>query len=267
MARGVTNDINYKNIADAIREKTGAEDTYTPSEMPGGINDVYDKARTDEWSEFWDSFQDYGKLTDYRYAFGADTWCDAIFKPKYDMYVDWADGMFYNSRITDLAGILDKQNIKLNFSESISFTHTFAFSELMTHIGTLDTTNADYLKETFWGCIQLKTIDKLKLRDDYYGTQFSDRCFKDCLSLKNITIEGTIRRSNLDMRYSPLSKASIISVINALSENVSGMTLTLKKSAVNEAFSIDVDDETTWAQNSEYYILRHSKDNWTISYV
>jgi hypothetical protein len=73
--------------------------------------------------------------------------------------------------------------------------------------------------------------------------------------------------NDLDMSACPLSKDSIISVITSLSASASGKTLKLKKTAVNTAFGMDVDDESTYPEGSEYYELRHSKDNWTFSYV
>lgn len=41
MALVTTNNEYYKNIADKIREKIGTNDTYTPGEMPGGIEKAY----------------------------------------------------------------------------------------------------------------------------------------------------------------------------------------------------------------------------------
>ena len=99
------------------------------------------------------------------------------------------------------------------------------------------------------------------------GKQY-DNIFAGASALEEITITGTIGQNGFSI--SPcvkLSKDSIKSVINALSTTTSGLTVTLSKTAVNNAFGIDVDDTTTWAEGTEYYELRHSKDNWTISYI
>lgn len=40
MERGLTDEANYQAIADAIREKTGSDDTYTPEEMPAAIEGI-----------------------------------------------------------------------------------------------------------------------------------------------------------------------------------------------------------------------------------
>ncbi|MBO5909010.1 MAG: hypothetical protein J6Q67_04435, partial [Clostridia bacterium] len=43
----VTDDNHYKQIANTIRTKTGQANTYTPSQMPSGIEAVYDKGKAD----------------------------------------------------------------------------------------------------------------------------------------------------------------------------------------------------------------------------
>ena len=115
---------------------------------------------------------------------------------------------------------------------------------------------------TFNGCSQLHTISKLTVADT---TKFAN-AFNACRQLVNLTINGTIGQSGLDLRWSPLSKTSIESVIGALSETTNGLSITLSKAAINSAFGINLDDENTYPEGSEYYTLRHSRDNWTINY-
>lgn len=43
----ITDDNHYKQIAETIRSKTGQANTYTPSQMPSGIEEVYDKGKAD----------------------------------------------------------------------------------------------------------------------------------------------------------------------------------------------------------------------------
>ena len=57
-------------------------------------------------------------------------------------------------------------------------------------------------------------------------------------ALANITIEGTFTMS-ANFQVCPLSHDSIVSIINALSDSVTSKTLTLKESAVNNAFRSD----------------------------
>lgn len=112
----------------------------------------------------------------------------------------------------------------------------------------------------------VKEINPLNVSGVGIEAYRSNNSFYGCKNLTTVVMEGTISFS-MDIHWSPLSKASIVSIINALSTTTSGLTLTLSKSAVNTAFGINVDDETTYPEGSEYYTLRHSKDNWAISYL
>ena len=63
----------------------------------------------------------------------------------------------------------------------------------------------------------------------------------------------------------PLNKASIVSVINALSATTSSKTVTFKKTAINSAFGINIDNESTYT--TEWNTLRGSKSNWNFSFA
>ena len=82
--------------------------------------------------------------------------------------------------------------------------------------------------------------------------------FDGCTNLKDISFDGIVGQK-LNMKSCPLSKASIASVVNALSGTASGMTVTFKESAVTDAFG------STTAQ--EWLDLTATKSNWTISLV
>ena len=74
---------------------------------------------------------------------------------------------------------------------------------------------------------------------------------------------GTLRIS-VNMQWSPLSKDSIISIINALSTATSDLPITLSITAVNNAFetSPGAADGST---SEEWTALIATKPNWTIS--
>lgn len=101
---------------------------------------------------------------------------------------------------------------------------------------------------------QLKSYSSIFARCDYL------------IDIKAIT--GTIDFGGLNFQHSTLlSKLSITNLFNALSADSTGLSITFSKTSVNNAFGIDVDDETTYPEGSEYYTLRHSKDNWTVNYI
>jgi uncharacterized protein YcsI (UPF0317 family) len=119
------------------------------------------------------------------------------------------------------------------------------------------------LSGMFQNATKLATIRKLMV-DEQTGSLTA--VFNNANALVNLTMEGVLANS-IDVRWCPLSKESITSVCNVLSSTITGKTVTFKKSAVNTAFGIDVDNEATYPEGSEFYELRHSKDNWTFSYV
>ena len=118
----------------------------------------------------------------------------------------------------------------------------------------------------FYMANKLQTIKNLILTQD---TSFANSIFGQCISLKNLTISGDGKIINsTTLQYSKsLSEKSIRSVVNALSPIVTGQTITFSKQAVNSAFEIDVDDETTWEEGSEYRKLIQTKPNWTFNHV
>ena len=85
-------------------------------------------------------------------------------------------------------------------------------------------------------------------------------------NLENIIFEGEIGKE-IDIQHShKLTKASITSIINALSSTTSGLSVTLSKTAVNTAF-----ETSTGANNgsisTEWSALVATKTNWTINLV
>lgn len=120
----------------------------------------------------------------------------------------------------------------------IVLTDLFNGCNSLTNAGTINFEGVSYARSTFWGCIALEKIDII-------GTIKISLYFEDCLSL---------------------SKLSITSIVKALSQTTSGLTITFSKTAVNNAFGINVDDPTTYPEGSEYYMLRNSKSNWTFNY-
>ena len=227
----------------------------------------YDAGKQAEYDRFWDAYQANGKRGSYQYGFCSFN--DETFKPKYDIRLSagyTGTYAFYGGGVNNLAETLEKQGVVLDTSMS-GYLQAMFYNFKTTRLPVIDCTHAaDYnasagMQYTFRNC-SAETIDKLILTEK----QKYSSTFTDCKNLKNIVIEGLIG-NNIDFGQSPLSKDSITSIVNALSGTVTGQTLTLQKSAVNDAFSINVDDESTYPEGSEFYTLRHSKDNWTFSYV
>lgn len=269
MAKKVYEENNISAIAEKIREKTGEDTTYKTSEMPSGIDEVYEAGRKAEYDEFWDTYQQNGTRTDYTCAFAS--WFKEVFYPKYDLKPTNAYMMFRTfdahniaNREMDLVERLNECGVVLDTSQCTNFQYMFTNS-FVTHIGIIDTRSASSILQPF-SANRYHTFDKLILKDD--GSQtFVAEPFKGATALKNIVIEGVIGQNGLSFQWSTkLNKASITSIINCLSTTTSGLTVTLSKVAVNKAFetSEGANDGTT---STEWTSLIGTRSNWTISLI
>lgn len=222
---------------------------------------VYEAGKKSEYDAFWDVYQNYGKRTQYNYAFGGSGWDDRTFKPKYSIKPINATYMFAQSDIDSWDGVeLDTSNMT-----SCAYMFQSCSSSKIPPIDITKVTSQYNMNYMFGTCPSLVTIEKLIVSE---STPYHSAMFTGTKILQNVIFEGTIAKGGLDLSScTKLSKESITSIINALSSTTSGLTITLSKTAVNNAFDINVDDATTYPEGSEYYNLRHSKDNWTISYV
>jgi hypothetical protein len=107
----------------------------------------------------------------------------------------------------------------------------------------------------------MHTIRKITTNE---GTTYNN-AFNNCSALVNIEFAGVIGKT-IDFQYSPLlSKESVINIVNTLSETTSGITVIFNKTAINNAFGINIDNESTYTE--EWNTLRESKSNWTFSFV
>lgn len=216
----------------------------------------------EEWDKFWDEYQERGNRTLYSSAFCGYCWNDNIFKPKYDLIcIGSAASIFKFSPITDLAKILDDCGVVLDTSQATSLAECVSSSKI-THLPVISTVGLTTLGNPFYGATELVTFDKLILKED--GSQaFSEKMFYNNNKLANIVIEGKFG-CNVNMEWCPLTKASILSVVNSLIDTAEGKSLTLNLSAVNKAFetSSGAADGST---SEEWLNLVATKPNWTIS--
>ena len=213
--------------------------------------EVYKAGIRKENQHFWDAFLDYGARKQYSYAFY--NWQDERFYPLYDIVPTAATNMFQGCDVGDLKQRLSDCGVVLDFKNCTTANYCFASSKV-TKIPLVDfssiqsTSNSQYV---FFNCTKLEEIEKIIVNPNMTLISW----FSNCEKLKEVRFEGEIARS-VSFSVSPLSKESIESVISALSDNTSGVTLTLKQSAVDNAFTED-----------EWNTLISAKTNWTFSLV
>lgn len=215
-----------------------------------------------ESNRFWNMIQLSGERTDYECAFKG--WSMETFTPKYIV----VPGNVPNGahRLFQLC-----KNLKKAEAAYVDLSNV----------------PADGLRELFSGCYSLEEIEDIKIpaNTNHYATFYNcaklhtiekircsascswDATFVSCGELVNVTFEGEIGQNGLDLQWSSkLSRASIESVITALSASASGKSVTLSKAAVDTAFetSTNAADGTT---SEAWSSLVGTKANWTVSLV
>lgn len=224
---------------------------------------VYDAGAKSEYDRFWDNYQNYGLANSYVGAF-AGRWVADIFNPKYDIEVKNGGYMFYSNTIDGLDlredKFKEKYGVGIDLSNATNLHYFLSYSNVE-YVGVVSFTLISNPSVVFANAMYLKGINKIIVSENISATAIA---FTRCNSLTDVYFEGIIPCS-VNFQWSPLNKASIESVVNHLSTTVTGQTVTFNKTAVNAAFGIDIDDETTYTD--EFNTLRNSKSNWTFSYA
>ena len=133
----------------------------------------------------------------------------------------------------------------------------------ITHVGEIDTRSATNITSLFYAALQMVSVDKLILKSD--GSQsINTNAFQQMGGLVSITIEGAIGQTTSFEWSTRLNRASITSVINALSTTTTGLTVTLSKTAVNKAFETS-EGAADGSTSAEWLALVATRSNWTIA--
>lgn len=232
-------------IADNIRSKTGGTEALSLDGMASGVNEVYDKGRSDEWSDFWDAFQSNGTRTAYQYAF-SQGWDNKSFMPKYDIKPLDATNMFASSvKITgDLKELLENCGVELDTSKATYMQYAFNNASNIARLPEISFESANAyearIQGVFMGCYGLKRIDKVIYPTEKH--QPTTNTFQSCKTLSYLRIGGVIG-NNFNVSWSPLDVESVKDVILHLkdystdTENKGKYTLTLSdtsKTAMSE---------------------------------
>lgn len=243
------------NIADKILQ------------LKNDFDEVKEAGKQEQQDFFWDKIQQNGSLQNYSHVF-AGAWRPSIFYPKYDMKCLRTDRMFttFNNMGTtespmDLVERLEECGVILDTSKATNISEMFSYANI-SHIGILNFTSTTSVTYIFQYATSLITIDKIILKND--GSQTFSSAFAGCSSLQNIVFEGVIG-DNINFKSCPLSTASIVSIIEHLSDSKSA-TLTLKASA-KESMSFPYTSPQTNATYNNWNELIATKSAWTISLI
>lgn len=224
-----------------------------------GKTDGYAEGRQAEYNAFWDSYLDFSITTNKSYLFAGPSWNDTTFKPpkniKISKYGNSASNMFVYTGISDLRGCLERLGVYIDLTEyegSNGFYNWFPYSDIK-HVGRMLFPEVITMwNGAFTDCTKLETVEELKTDEN---TGFSTSTFQNCTNLTSLNVTGVIGKNYFDVHWSTkLDKDSITSIINALSPNKTGLTVTLSQAAKDAAFT-----------DAEWTALIATKSNWTIA--
>lgn len=239
-------------IADAIREKTGSTEALTLDDMASAVPEVFNAGKEAEHDEFWDAA--IADSTSGVYRFAGTSWNDVTFRPNKDIILSGSCiGCFYASQITDIVTQLGGHKLILN---GVTSGGTMFSNSKVTHIPVLDLSDCTTISNLCSWCSDLVTIDGITFPTS--STATVTNAFQGCTALTDITVNGEIVISGLDFKQSKnLSVKSLRSILEALSLDVSGKSITLSTS---HQAKIEADAECTT------YASKATNAGWTIAY-
>lgn len=222
---------------------------------------VYDAGKKVQNGYFWDAYLQKGARTDYAAAFANDYFSEQSFKPTYDIKPTTCQGMFRQTYLKDIKSLFREAGVTLDTSNCTYFLQSFQ-SNKITHLPTIDISKATNTSYALSGGA-LVSIDELIVSE----TTVFNNTFTYNYMLENMPVEGIIAKTGFNTSWSKkLNKESLRSIVVALSDTTSGLTVTLSKTSVNKAFETTEglgDGETS----SEWTTLVASKSNWTITLI
>ena len=253
-----------------------SEKLITVSENMAKVHEAGKKAgKNEEWSKAWDLIQDCGRKVRCSYMFYYCLHLPEAFYPKYDIKPTVADyfmrdtySSLYDYEPFDLVERLAECGVKMDFSNCTNVTYAF-YNSCITHIPVLDCRKGGITQSYLLISGRTITVDKIIIKDD--GSQYLSDTFGYANNLENVVIEGVIGANSKGVGFNTkwskkLSRASIISLINALSDTVTTGTATFSATAVNNAFET-AEGLADGSTSTEWNELINTKNNWTISLI
>lgn len=218
----------------------------------GGDTDAaFEEGKQAQYDEFWDTFQNNGKLRNYKQVFSGRGWKSEVFYPKYNIIVTGAMGIFQEFGGTvpfSLTERLEKCGVTLDFSGLTSVMTNAFLGVIFTEIPHIDGSKVTGWSSTFQSSQFLETIS-IAIKEDGSATWSST--FGGCKALKSLTItSGTIGKNGFNVKDSTkLSKASILSILNACKKDVigQGISITLPSKCIDGA----TDTETLMSETGD----------------
>ena len=245
------------NLRIAENQRRVYESGWEQGEQEGwsdGWSEGNEYGRYEGWEEgrqaVWAVVQQKGNRTDYTNAFAY--WGNTNFIPTYPIRPIRSGYMFMGAKITEIP-----DGGHWDFSQSTAMTYVFSSCSIQRVVPSISTVSASDLSALFGWNSAIKEIGEIVLKED--GSQKVTYMFDNCYNLEVVNFRGKFGQNISFAQSTKLSQDSIYGIITALSDTASGKTLTLSRTAVNNAWG--------GTEESEWLDLVASKPNWTISLI
>lgn len=233
------------------------------------IPKVYEAGKKAEYDKLWVTGMKNLQSRPYenKYAFAGPFWTDTTFNPNMSLTPNVAEGFFFQSYIVDLNGILERNGVTFDFSH-VTHGERLAYYSNIRNFPVTDLSSANNnsgLRAAFAGLTNGDVSLPLILSNS--GQQTFTNTFDYSEGLTDLVILGGVIGKSINLTWSTrLTRESMISVINALSDTSEGTTVTLSKTAVDNAFET-ASGTSDGSTSEEWLNLIAAKSNWTFSLV
>lgn len=257
------------SIGDAIRSKEGTTKLIPPLEMPTRIealNGGYDEGYADGVASV-PKFNEWGNLS--LLSLNVFTQREAVLNlPRSTtlekfLYVKTNEDI--NTTVEHLT--INCPNAVKSITGFLDGDRPYLDNKLKKLTLNVDTSQAVGSRYAFFILAAVEEIDGTPL--DLSGIASDDNSalidlFQNAPNLREMRFKGSINTVMNMTRNTKLSKNSILSLIPCLSDEITGKTLTLSKTAVDTAFETS-EGAADGSTSTEWLELIATKPNWTIS--
>lgn len=244
------------SIAKAIQEKEGSTDKISGAAMPAKIEAI-------------------GVGIPWKDIYGIQLWSLNIFKtPKVEITIP------HSCTLASFCALLLNYKAEDRINQTVQELSILC-SEPIDGIGALlgvsnynidnilrrvvlnvDTSNCSSTANMFNNCRALETIEGTPI--DMTKVNSATGMFTYCYALREVRLKGELKVNLENYGTKVLTKESILSMMQTLSDTVDGKTLTLNSAAVDAAFETSV-GAADGSSSSEWTAIVNSKSNWTIA--
>lgn len=181
----------FEDIADAIREKDGTQNTYTPAQMPTAIENIPSGGGGLDWSAIGYSGTPQSVIDGYNYAV--------------EIKSNWDDTSTLENKFEQ-----DKKLIFMPFvdiTKKPNLSGMFQYCTYLMAVPDLDYSNASQMLNIFYSCGNLKSISNFNVTGNI------NSAFAGCAKLE--TIQGNIAPSILKQTFSSCTNLKNVPVMDA----------------------------------------------------